>query len=155
MARPEADVSTFQQAAMTVVLLTAVARPVSAAEARQEHAQPFRYHAGNHRDPFMPLVRDGQLVLQGGAGGVETSKPVLYGIIWDAGGQSIALINDAQVKVGETIGQYQVAEIRQDAVVLTGGGEPVVLQIAFDTPPTSPSAPGTAKKSTTKGGERR
>jgi len=70
---------------------------------------------------------------------------VLYGILWDSAGNSIALINDTEVKVGDTVKGYRVTEIRQDAVVLTNGGEPVVLQIAFETPPSG----------TTTGGERR
>ena len=97
---------------------------------------PFRYDPGNHRDPFTPLVRDGKPVGSIKPGGaIDASKPVLLGILWDPSGHSMALINDTEVKVGDTVGGYKVAEIRQDAVVLTGGGEPVVLQISFDTPP--------------------
>ena len=74
---------------------------------------------------------------------------MLYGILWDPGGNSIAMINDGEVKVGDWVGQYQVKEIRQDAVVLDSGtaAEPLVLKIAFDAP-----APAVG---TTKGGEGR
>ena len=78
---------------------------------------------------------------------MESTKPVLYGILWDPGGNSIALINDGEVKVGDAVGEYLVKEIRHDAVVLENGGEPVVLRMAFDTPP-SKLPPGA-----TKGGE--
>jgi hypothetical protein len=80
---------------------------------------------------------------------VAASKPVLYGILWDPGGQSIALINDAEVKVGDAVSGYRVKEIRQDAVVLINGGVPVVLEIAFEAPPSTLS-PGA-----TTGGEGR
>ena len=110
----------------------------------------FAYNPAGHRDPFVPLVRDGRLVgvAPGGARGAA-SKPVLYGILWDPGGQSIALINDAEVKVGDAVGGYRVKEIRQDAVVLINGGVPVVLEIAFEAPPSTLS-PGA-----TTGGEGR
>ena len=80
-------------------------------------------------------------------------KPVLYGILWDPNGHSLALINDTEAKVGDTINGYQVTEIRRDAVVLSvEGGEPVVLQLTFDTPPGA-LAPRTPR--TTTGGRGR
>lgn len=108
---------------------------------------PFHYQAKGKRDPFVPLVRDGQLVPITQSVVVESSVPVLHGIMWDPYGQSIALINDLEAKVGDPVGEYQVLEIRHDAVVLSSGGEPVVLQINFESPPAPPS--------TSLGGERR
>ena len=123
---------------------------VWAAQEASEKREAFSYDPAGHRDPFVPLVRDGRLVGVAPPGTrVSTDKPVLYGILWDPAGQSIALINDGEVKVGDTIAGYRVQEIRQDAVVLSSGGVPVVLEIAFDTPP-STLAPGA-----TTGGERR
>ena len=83
----------------------------------------------------MPLVRDGRLVAAGPGMRLEESTPVLYGILWDPTGHSIALINDAEVKQGDRVGNYEVKEIQHDAVVLDNGGEPVVLTIAFDALP--------------------
>ena len=121
-----------------------------AADEKPAHEEPFRYEPGNHRDPFLPLVRDGRPVNVSGPGSLKpTSQPVLYGILWDPAGQSIALINDGEYKVGDSVEGYQVFEIRQDAVVLTGGGEPVELKLAFETPPDK-LAPGT-----TTGGKKR
>lgn len=127
-------------------LLLAVAAGLGwAAPARsaQEAAPPadgqFRYDSKSRRDPFSPLVRDGRMVGVMQTHTIQTSRPVLYGILWDAGGQSIALINDIEVKVGDTVGTYRVVEIRKDAVVLSDGREPVVLQLAFE-----PVAPGQA-----------
>ncbi len=92
------------------------------------------YDAKGKRDPFVPLVRDGRLVSTStdAAASAKPSDIFLAGILWDPGGRSIALINDAEVTVGETINDYQVLEIRQDAVVLDRGGNPVVLQLMFD-----------------------
>lgn len=109
-------------------------------------SSPFRYDAKERRDPFVPLVRNGQLLDAPAGTHASLTAPVLYGIFWDPDGASIALINDAEAKVGDMIGEYKVVQIRQDAVVLSNGGEPLVLEIAFD---------GRPSPNTTTGGERR
>lgn len=102
----------------------------------QPKGPAFRYDAKGRRDPFVALVRNGQLISVTGDVSLQLSRPVLYGILWDSGGRSIALINDTEVRVGDMVSGYRVTEIRQDAVVLAvEGGEPVVLQIEFETPP--------------------
>lgn len=102
----------------------------------QKQEEPFRYDPGGRRDPFIPLVQDGRLARTGPSTLVDTSKPVLYGILWDSSGQSLALINDSEVKVGDTVSDYQVHEIREDAVVLTDdGGHSLILQVSFETAP--------------------
>ena len=90
------------------------------------------YDPGGRRDPFAPLVVDGHYVTPQETRGFPGTKPELYGILWDPTGTSIALINDTEAKVGDKVGDYQVAEIRKDAVVLRNGGEPLVLTISFD-----------------------
>jgi hypothetical protein len=58
---------------------------------------------------------------------------VLYGILWDPGGRSIALVDDLEVSVGDSIGPYRVEEIRPDAVVLAReSGEQFVLELVFE-----------------------
>jgi len=106
--------------------------------------EPFRYHAAGRRDPFAALVRDGKRVTPG-LGPVVTepsAKPVLYGILWDPGGDSIALVNELEVRVGDPVGPYRVREIRQDAVVLVNGGESLVLQLEFELFGASPRSSG-------------
>ena len=121
--------------------LIAPARAATAAQDASALVKPFRYDAKSHRDPFVPLVRDGKLVTTVGGEGRETGKPMLYGILWDPGGASIALINDTEAKVGSSIDGYLVKEIRKDAVVLTREGEgPVMLQLLFEGPPSKPSS---------------
>ena len=133
---------------ISAALVMVSAAFVSAAQEASEK-RAFSYDPAGHRDPFVPLVRDGRLVGVVAGSSIKTDKPVLYGILWDPGGNSIALVNDGEVKVGDAIGGYQVKEIRQNAVVLMSGGVPVVLEIAFDAPP-STLAPGA-----TTGGEGR
>ena len=121
---------------------------MAAPESPSTGQPPFRYNAKGHRDPFIPLVRDGQIVSSTSqTAPIDASKPVLHGILWDSGGQSIALINDTEVKIGDMVGEYQVTEIRHDTVVLSNGGESMVLDISFGAP--SSGAPS----STTTGGE--
>lgn len=131
------------------VLTVLGAMVVFAADQPPGPPQPFRYNAKGHRDPFIPLVRNGRLVPWRG-GSLDPTKPVLQGILWDPRGRSYAMINDAEVMVGETVDSYRVVEIRQDAVVLADEmGERVVLQIEFETP-----SPDRSPRTTT-GGEGR
>ena len=109
--------------------------------AEESIRMPYRYDPGTARDPFVALVRDGRVVGGVGLGQTDLSKPVLFGILWDPGGKSIALVNDTEAKVGDVIGPYRVVEIRPDAVILSDGGEPLVLTIAFDDTQTKPSEP--------------
>ena len=133
--------------AVGVVLMVLGALQVSAADQPPAPPKPFRYSAKGHRDPFIPLVRNGRLVPWRG-GSLDPTKPVLHGILWDPRGHSFAMINDVEVTVGERVDAYRVVEIREDAVVLRDEmGELIVLQIEFETP--SPDHP----PRTTKGGE--
>lgn len=123
--------------AVLVAAAAAAARDEAAAP-RDPDAAPVVYDAKGRRDPFIPLVRNGELVNVVGQSGT-LDQPVLRGILWDPSGRSIALINDMEVNVGDLIGGYRVDAIRQDAVVLTvDGGEPLVLQLEFELPGASP-----------------
>lgn len=98
------------------------------------------YEAKGKRDPFVPLVRDGRMIAVTAEGPsssepVDLSLPLLGGILWDAAGRSIALLNDKEATVGEVIGGYQVAEIHPDHVVLEQEGRQVTLRITFDQQP--------------------
>ena len=129
---------------------------VAASGAEQKPMQasePFQYDAKSRRDPFVALVRDGRVTGASKQPVGETLKPVLYGILWDAGGQSIALINDKESRVGDTVNGYRVKEIRQDAVVLEGEGGPIELRITFDFS-SSTSSHTAASHNTAKGGAR-
>ncbi|MBI3319376.1 MAG: hypothetical protein HYZ89_02155 [Candidatus Omnitrophica bacterium] len=124
-----------------------------------EHTAPTgSYQAKDARDPFIPLVREGRVVtIPGGSGGLmNASSMILSGILWDPSHQSIALINDEEVKVGDTIGGYQVTAIRQDAVVLVRDGKSLVLQLAVDDQGTlqPPRSGGGKSHRTEPGGER-
>lgn len=127
-------------------LVTLGAAGLQAEEGPSTIHKPFQYDAKGHRDPFVSLVRDGRLVGMKGSS-VDASQAVLHGILWDPGGHSIAMVDDTEVKVGDMVGDYQVVEIRQDAVVLKSGAESLVLRIDVERPSADRSS------HTTKGGD--
>ena len=90
----------------------------------------FSYNAQGKCDPFVPLVRNGQLV----PCRPQPPRPTLtlQGIVWDPAGESFALINDREVQIGNTVGDYQVAEIRHDAVVLVQEGTALTLTMSLE-----------------------
>ena len=95
---------------------------------------PPSYDSKGKRDPFVALVHEGRFI---GTGGTLTSASQpsdlqLVGILWDPWGRSIALINDAEVTVGEMVGEYQVVDIQQDAVMVMREGKPIILQLSFE-----------------------
>ena len=92
----------------------------------------FRYNAGGKRDPFAPLIINNQLAV-GRPSGSAQGKPVLYGILWDPAGVSIALVDNLEAKVGDIVRGYRVKAIQKDAVILEAEGQTVVLDIAFET----------------------
>lgn len=102
-------------------------------------SQPQPYDSKGKRDPFVALVREGRFVGTTGAmsSASHMSDLQLAGILWDPAGHSLALINEMEVAVGDMAGDYQVMDIRPDAVVLMREGKTVVLQLSFEGP--SPS----------------
>lgn len=126
--------------AILLAMMMVGLQPIQAAEKPVVKTEPFRYDDKGRRDPFVPLARDGRLVMP--AGGQQQgvgAVPKLEGILYDPGGHSLALLDGTEAKVGDTVSGYQVVEIRKDAVVLGGGEEPVVLRISFETPPKAPA----------------
>lgn len=106
------------------------------AETRSEKIAAVIYDAKGKRDPFVPLVRDGRAIAAGDtlllSGPVDTSLPLLGGILWDPAGRSIALLNEKEAMVGDVVGGYRVAEIHEDQVVLEQEGRRVTLRITFE-----------------------
>lgn len=103
----------------------------------QSPPPPQPYDSKGKRDPFVPLVHEGRFVAVTGSG-LAKDLPVsdlhLAGIVWDPAGSSLALINEMEVKIGDRLGDYQVVDIRPDAVILLKEGKPVVLQLPFEQP---------------------
>lgn len=142
MRRHPSPLAPFLMPLSLAVLIMASARAGWAAEANVKEPAPFQYESGGHRDPFVSLIQEES---RAGAAGnsttAESLKPILHGVFWDPEGrQSIALINDQELGVGDLVEGYRLLEIRQNGVVLEKGGEPMVLEITFETPPSKPSS---------------
>ncbi len=135
---------------VVVIAPEAFATTPTSSNASELSVMPFHYDRKGRRDPFRPLVVDGRLVKS--VEGTQTQKGVLnlQGLFWDPTGHSMALINNTEVKVGDQIEGYRVMDIRPEAVVLSDGEKPLVLQIVFDT-----SKPKSASSATSKGGQPR
>jgi len=114
---------------VAALIAVAFSAPAWAAE---EPSHASGYEPKDRRDPFVALVREGRFIGGADAGGADYSALSLAGIVWDPAGRSIALINDTEVKVGDSLGEYEVQEIRSDSVVLVREGKPLVLQMLFD-----------------------
>lgn len=88
----------------------------------------FVYDSKGKRDPFMALVTSQGYIIN-----VEeelfASDMNLEGVIFDAQGQSLAIINGKVVKAGDNIGGYTVIEISQTKVELTKGIEKYILEL--------------------------
>ena len=99
--------------------------PVSLAFAEGER---FIYDDHGKRDPFLKLVSPGGTILS-----YETdlliSEMNLEGIIYDAGGHSLAIINGIMVKKNDKIGFYVVSNISEKKVILLKGQENFILEL--------------------------
>jgi hypothetical protein len=80
--------------------------------------ETFTYQADNRRDPFLSLMRTGDLRPM-------VSDLRLVAVIYDPQGRSVAILRDLQtkeqyrVKVGQTLGRMRVNQIRPQQVIFT------------------------------------
>ncbi|MBI3314966.1 MAG: hypothetical protein HYZ86_03375 [Candidatus Omnitrophica bacterium] len=77
----------------------------------------FVYDDHGRRDPFMPQVSAAGAVITYEAD-LTAGDMVLEGIVADAQGNNVAVINGKIVKQGDRIGLYAVAAVRPDDVEL-------------------------------------
>lgn len=74
------------------------------------------------RDPFWPLVtEDGKLVQ--GFDVLTLENFYLEGIVWDAGGDSVVMINGMVLRKGDRIGGFEILKIESNRVTLRAGNE--------------------------------
>jgi len=84
--------------------------------------EEFKYDAQGKRNPFIPLVTSDGRLLKLEDTGVSSGLSV-EGIIYDKLGISYAIINGDIVKIGDTVGEYQVLKIEQKKVIFIKNGE--------------------------------
>ena len=89
----------------------------------------FVYDDHGKRDPFIPLVTaDGRLVKLED----ETTKATMLaveGIMCDEHGISYALVNGEIIKIGDTIGGYQVLRIEKNKVIFIKEGNSTEVEL--------------------------
>ena len=93
-------------------------------------AQPenFVYDEHGKRDPFAPLVGPGGAMISYDSE-MTVADLNLQGILADAQGQNLAIINGKVVKVADLIGGYEVGEIGADEVDLVKGQQHFLIKL--------------------------
>ena len=85
--------------------------------------EQFIYDSHGRRDPFAPLMdKDGRRIATYSKAG-SVSDLVIEGIIYDAYGDSVVIINDMILKEGESVSGATVKEIKKHSVVLSFKGK--------------------------------
>ncbi|MCK4917488.1 MAG: hypothetical protein KAJ79_03830 [Candidatus Omnitrophica bacterium] len=83
-------------------------------------------YTNQDRDPFTPLINKYGLILIYQE--VDVKGLSLKGIIYE-NGQSLAIINDEVLRIGDKIGLYKIIKIGEKEVVLKKGKEVSTLKL--------------------------
>ena len=98
------------------------------AEKEKEKEKDFVYDGHGKRDPFWSLVTPAGVMVSYDSD-ISISDLVLEGIISDANGQNLPIINGAIVKTNDKVGLFVIDRIEQNKVILLKGQENFVLKI--------------------------
>ena len=90
--------------------------------------QTFVYNEHGKHDPFWPLVTPAGSMINYESDMTATDM-VLEGVVVDAQGNNLAIINGKVVKMGDTIGSYLVEDITNDHVNVSKGEERLTLRL--------------------------
>ncbi len=88
----------------------------------------FVYDAHGKRDPFAPLVSAGGTLISYESD-LGPSDMALQGIMADANGNNLAIINGKVVKAADRVGAYEVESIDKDQVQLRKDQEQFSLRL--------------------------
>jgi hypothetical protein len=91
-------------------------------------SQAFVYNEHDKRDPFNPLVSSSGAIISYD-NEFTAAEVSLEGIVLDAKGNNLAIINGKVVKVTDRIGSYTVESIANDHVNLVNGEEHVTVKL--------------------------
>ena len=91
-------------------------------------APAFVYNDHDKRDPFLPQVSAAGAVLTYETD-LTANDMVLEGIVADAQGNNVAVINGKVIKKGDAIGLYTVAAVGVQDVELTKGEEHFTVKL--------------------------
>lgn len=88
----------------------------------------FVYDDHGKRDPFLPLVSSTGLVVTYDQD-LSVNDLVLEGIVADASGNNVAIVNGKMVKAQDQVGPYVVDSIGADQVVFLKGTQKFILKL--------------------------
>lgn len=90
--------------------------------------EDFIYKADGRRDPMIPLVTPQGLIRD--IKSLEGRNGIfLEGIIYDAQGKSMAIINGEVTVDGDSIGEIKILEVKKDSVIILKGNQVEVLKL--------------------------
>ena len=98
---------------MIVFLCISFAGVISA-----EEPAGFVYDARGGRDPFIPLITKKTRFATGLENIQSIDDIALEGIVWDPGGDSIAILNGIILREGEVVGDVKIKSIDRKSVSL-------------------------------------
>lgn len=79
---------------------------------------PFIYDSKGRRDPFIPLITQHARAVTA-LEDAETLEDIrLEGILWENGGNSIAIVNGILVKEKQAVGNVYIKEIRKNSITI-------------------------------------
>ena len=93
-----------------------------------QEAGVFVYNDHVRRDPFWPLISPSGTILSFDKD-LLVSELSLEGIMTDSQGRNIAIINGTVLKQGDSIGLFDIVEVKKSQVILKKGQEQAVLDL--------------------------
>ena len=93
-----------------------------------DDSKPFTYNDNGKKDPLGPLV-DANGILINSELEVTALNIVLEGIIADASGNNLAILNGKVVKAGDKVSSYTVGVISVQQVELLKGQEQIFIKM--------------------------
>jgi hypothetical protein len=92
--------------------------------------EQFVYDAKSKRNPFLSLVTNDGRLLNLEQEETQTEPGLLLeGIIYDKNGLSYAIVNGSVVRIGDTVGSYQVLRIEANKVIFIKEGETKEIEL--------------------------
>ncbi|NQS99785.1 MAG: hypothetical protein HQ595_01775 [Candidatus Omnitrophica bacterium] len=94
--------------------------------------EDFIYDDKGGRDPFFSLVDKHGKYLSVSNLGYSFDKLNLSGILWDAQGDSSALINNEIFSAGDSVDGFRIKEITQNSVIVDKDGREHTINVSIE-----------------------
>ena len=91
--------------------------------------EEFVYNSRGQRDPLIPLITEKTRVGVGLMGIESIDDVALEGIVWDADGGSLAILNGIILKENEEVGNVRITKIESNKIKLIINDEEYTIQL--------------------------